>query len=184
MKKSSLLFCVSDRSFVISHPQSLGVRIPALFHSHACLSWCQVSLKSLFVFGFYLFQFFFSVPLLTFNWNILQHLPFMSCLLASLGLSSSVCSRPSRLLLHSLILSIFSLLFHRTAVLFPPTVCLSPRLLLPCYLFPVSLSKIWAKLCLFLFRELFLRLPHSKWLTPSSFPESFICFVRKRKEAL
>lgn len=45
-------------------------------------------------------------------------------------------------------------------------------------------KNLWANLCLLLFGELFLRLPHSKWLTPSSFPKSFICFVRKRKEAL
>lgn len=30
---------------------------------------------------------------------------------------------------------------------------------------------------------LFLRLSYSKWLIPTSFPKSFICFVRKRKEA-
>lgn len=30
---------------------------------------------------------------------------------------------------------------------------------------------------------LFLRLSYSKWLIPSSFPKSFICFVSKRKEA-
>lgn len=47
-------------------------------------------LKWLYAFGFYLFQFSFSVNLLTFNLNILQHLPFMSCLLASLGLSSAL----------------------------------------------------------------------------------------------
>lgn len=30
---------------------------------------------------------------------------------------------------------------------------------------------------------LFLRLSYSRWLIPTSFPKSFICFVRKRKEA-
>lgn len=137
MRKSSRLFCVRDRFFLIFHPHSLKVCIPALLHSNTYLIFFQVALKSLCVSGFYLLQFFFSVPLLTFNWNVLQHLPFMSCLLASLGLSSSFSSRPS----HLLILSIFSLLFHWTAVLFPPTVWLSPRLLLPRYLFPISLSK-------------------------------------------
>lgn len=144
MRKSSRLFCVRDRVFLIFHPHLLKVCIPALLHSNTYFTFCQVSLKSLCVSGFYLLQFFFSVHFLTFNWNILQHLPFMSCLLALSSASGCPCSfssRPSHLLRSLFILSIFSPLFHRTAVLFPPTVWLSPRLLLPGYLFPFSLSK-------------------------------------------
>lgn len=89
VKKSSCLFCVRDRSFVIFHPH-LEVCIPVFLHSRAWLICCQVPLKSLYAFGFDLFQFSFSVNLLTFNLNILQHLPFMSSLLASLGLSSAL----------------------------------------------------------------------------------------------
>lgn len=138
MRKSSRLFCVRDHFFLIFHPHSLKVCIPALLHSNTSFS--VRCLWNHCVSGFYL-QLFFSVPLLTFNRSILQHLPFMSCLLSSLGLSSSFSSRPSHLLRSLLILSIFSLLFHWTAVLFPPTVWLSPRLLLPRYLFPISLSE-------------------------------------------
>lgn len=133
MRKSSRRFCVRDHFFLIFHPHSFKVCIPALLHSNTYLIFCQVSLKSLCVPGFYL-QFFF-VPFLTFSRTILQHLPFMCCLLASLGLSSSFSSRPSLLLCSVPILSIFSLLFHPTAVFSPPTVWLSPSLLLPRYLF-------------------------------------------------
>lgn len=141
MRKSSRLFCVWDWFFLIFHPHSLMVYIPALLHSNTYLIFSQVSLKSLCVSGFYLLQLFFSVPLLTFNWNILQHLPFMSCLLASLG-----CPRRSLLALHTcsapcLFYLYFLFFFTEQLCSSTPTVWLSPRLLLPRYLFPISLSK-------------------------------------------
>lgn len=139
MRKSSRLFCVRVHFLLIFYPHSKGLYSCLAPFQH--LVFCRGSLKSLCVSSFYLLQFFFSVPLVTFNWNILQHLPFMSCLLASLGLSSLFSFRPSHLLRSLLILSIFFLLFHWTAVLFPPTVWLFPRLLLPPYLFPISLLK-------------------------------------------
>lgn len=108
MRKSSRLSCVRDRFFPPFHPLSWKVCIPALLHSDTYWIFCQVPLKSLHVSGFYLLRFFFAVSSLTFNWNILQHLPFLSCLLASLGLSSYFSSRPSHLLRFLLISFIFS----------------------------------------------------------------------------
>lgn len=177
--KSSRLFCVGDWFFLIFHPHSWMVCIPALLHSNTYLIFSQVSLKSLAFISSSLSFLYLYWPSTGIFFNISN---LKSCLLASLGLSSSFSSRPSHLLRSLLILFIFSLLFHWTAVVFPPTVWLSPRLLQSRYLFPISLSKTRPSLSGSLW-TLFLRLSYSKWLIPSSFPKSFICFVRKRKEA-
>lgn len=138
-----------------------------------------MSLESLCVSGFYLPSFSSLCLCWPSTW-IFFNIPH----LCPVFLSASGCPCRSLLALHTCLFYLyFPLLFHRTAVLFPPTVCLS----LPDYCCLVifssflcqkrlgkPLSSLWT---------IFLRLSYSKWLTPSSFPKSFICFARKRKEA-
>lgn len=182
MRKSSRLFCVRDHFFLVFHPHSLEVCIPALLHSNTYLIFSQVSLNSLCVSGFYL-QFFFSVPLLTFNWNILQHLPFMSCLLASLGLSSSFSPFTLAPLLAYFIYIFSSFSLNSCAL---PSHCLASSQIIAASLSfsHFFVKNLWVNPCLVLFGLLFWAcfIP-SGLFQVGSFPESFICFVKKKKRS-
>ncbi len=136
MRKSSRLLRVNHSPLFSFTSEEVFPLVLMRLHSHCCLTRCQVSVplfKSLFVSvsAFYLFSFSSSYVFCDPRFEVFLKQSFFCWFFhvcpfsLQPRLSSSGSSpRPSHMHTSLLSLSIFSPLFHTTAVLFPPSFCL------------------------------------------------------------